>query len=422
MIACFRLKSWALVAVVACWLMDCRSSAAAASEPGLFGIEKRLSGKFGGELNLAALSGLGLRWHAELGDGPSRLNFSAETTGLTLRLEAAPTSDGGLHWHITQGAGELSELWPVLKTTLGKAAGDWVAGGKIEISGEGDWSPSTGPVGVVRFALRDGWARSDELAVELSGIMADVQSVDFKDGTLALGQSLHVAKITAAGVLAERLEVRFSLAKGWVFELASADLDVLGGKARINPFSFPLSAKSAEADAVVEGISLAELSSMLPSALSGAQGKLGGRLNLRWDIQGGLQINTGGLAIVKSDDAVLTLAPTPGFLTSNIPRRIPLLPPWCGPLARWIAPENPAYASLQAIEMGRAGLALDSLEVAFNTNRADGERTATVRLQAHPVGIPLIDKVSIEVNLAGALTRVLQLGLDGRTRLNVRKP
>ena len=268
--------------------------------------------------------------------------------------------------------------------------------------------------------MRDAWARSDELKLELSGIEADLATDAPAAGVLPSGQSLRVARLTAGAVTAERLEFRFGITAARVLELAFAELHVLGGKARIKPMSIPLNATKVEAGAEIEGLALSELAQLMPSAVSSARGRLSGRLQMLWDVAAGLRINDGGLAIVRSDDAVLSLAPSPGFLTGNMPARFPLLPGWLGPLARWTAPENPAYAPLQGIEMGRIGLRIETLAVKFYPETAEGERTATVRLTARPVGSDLIEQVTIEVNLAGALARVLELGMDERVKLRFR--
>ena len=214
--------------------------------------------------------------------------------------------------------------------------------------------------------------------------------------------------------------MKFGITAGRVLELAFAELDVLGGKARIKPMDIPFNATEAVAGAEIEGLALAELAKLMPNAVSGARGKLSGQVQVVWDVKTGVRINDGGLAIVRSDDAVLSLAPAPGFLTGNMPVRFAFLPAWLGPLARWTAPENPAYAPLQAIEMGRVGLRIETLEVKFNPETAGGDRTAKVRLVAQPVGSALVDKITIEVNLAGALARVLELGMDERVKLRMR--
>lgn len=390
---------------------------------GAAGLAERLQGGLGGGLEVAALPGLGLRWRVEAGAGGSPgFLLKADATGVVLRIEAVPAAGGAgeWRWRIVEGAVDVPALWPVVKSALGAKAGDWLAGGKAVLSGGGVWTPAGGLAGAVRLELREGWARSDELAVELSGIEGDLQSDELAAGVLPPGQSLRVARITAGAVTAERLEFRFGITAARVLELAFAELDVLGGKARIKPFSLPLNSTEAVAGAEIEGLALSELAKLMPNAVSGARGKLSGQVKVLWDVKSGVRINDGGLAIVRSDDAVLSLAPTPGFLTGNMPARFAFLPAWLGPLARWTAPENPAYAPLKDIEMGRIGLRIETLAVKFYPETAGGERTATVRLTARPVGSDLIEQVSIEVNLAGALAKVLQLGMDERVKLRFR--
>jgi hypothetical protein len=70
--------------------------------------------------------------------------------------------------------------------------------------------------------------------------------------------------------------------------------------------------------------------------------------------------------------------------------------------------------------MGQVGLGIETLEVKFYPEKAGGERTATVRLIAQPFGSALVEKITIEVNLAGALARVLELGMDERVKLRLR--
>lgn len=392
----------------------------AGEAPAETGIVRRMEGGAGGELQIEALPALGLHWRVELGAPGAGLRLAADAAGVTLRVEALPSAAGDWRWRIAEGAVDLAGLWPVLKPALGKGAGDWVVEGKAVLSGEGGWTPAGGPVGAVKLELRDARASSAELAVELTGIEADIQTDQPGTGVLPPGQSLRVARITAGGVTAERFEMKFGITAAKVLELASAELDVLGGKARIKPMAIPLNATGAVAGAEIEGLSLSQLAKLMPNAVSGASGKLSGQVQVLWDVKTGVRINDGGLAIVRSDDAVLSLAPAPGFLTGNMPTRFVILPAWLGPLARWTAPENPAYAPLQAIEMGRVGLRIETLEVKFYPETAGGDRTATVRLTAQPVGSALVEKITIEVNLAGALARVLELGMDERVKLRLR--
>lgn len=419
MTALFRRLRWGLAWLAAALSPVAGSAASDASASGA-ALVARLQGGLGGELQVAALPGLGLRWRLEAGTAGQGLCVTADAAGVRLRVEAVPAPSGEWRWRIAEGVVDLPALWPVLKSRLGPQAGDWEVGGKAVLTGGGAWTPEGGLAGSVRLELRDAWARSDELKLELSGIEADLATDAPAAGVLPSGQSLRVARLTAGAVTAERLEFRFGITAARVLELAFAELHVLGGKARIKPMSIPLNATKVEAGAEIEGLALSELAQLMPSAVSSARGRLSGRLQMLWDVAAGLRINDGGLAIVRSDDAVLSLAPSPGFLTGNMPARFPLLPGWLGPLARWTAPENPAYAPLQGIEMGRIGLRIETLAVKFYPETAEGERTATVRLTARPVGSDLIEQVTIEVNLAGALARVLELGMDERVKLRFR--
>ncbi len=418
MTACYRRLGWGLA-----WLTATFAPAAdsvAADSPAGALLPARVQGALGGEVQVAALPGLGLRWHLDAGAAGPGLGLRAEAAGVRLRVDAVPQPAGEWRWRLAEGAVDLPAFWPVLKTKLGPPAGDWLVGGKVMLTGNGVWSPTGGLAGSVQLELREGWARSDELGVEVSGIEADLASDALAGGVLPPGQSLRVARLAAGAVTAERLEFRFGITAARVLELACAQLDVLGGKARIKPLAIPLNSTQLEAGAEIEGLALSELAKLMPTAVSAARGKLSGQLQLVWDVAAGLRINDGGLAIVRSDDAVLSLAPTPGFLTGNMPARFFWLPGWLGPLTRWTAPENPAYAPLQGIEMGRIGLRIETLAVKFYPETAGGDRTATVRLLARPVGSDLIEQVTIDVNLAGALARVLELGTDERVKLRIR--
>jgi hypothetical protein len=395
------------------------STALVVCAAGAAGLAEGLQGSVGGSLNVAVLSELGLRWRLEAG-AVHGLLLKADAEGVRLIVEAVSAGRAEWRWRIVEGSVELDGLWPVLKSALGAKSGDWRVGGKAALSGGGVWTPSGGLAGSVRLELREAWASSAELALELGGIEADFYCDDPAAGVLPLGQSLRVARFTAGAVTAERLECRFGINAARVLELAFAELDVLGGRARLKPMVIPLNSTRALAGAEVEGLALSELAKLMPDAISGARGKLSGQVQLLWDVEAGVRINDGGLAIVRSDDAVLRLAPMPGFLTGNLPARFTFLPAWLGPLARWTAPENPAYAPLKDIEMGRSGLRIDTLAVKFYPETAGGERTATVRLTARPVGADLIEQVTIEVNLAGALARVLELGMDKRVKLRFR--
>ena len=284
---------WLLLLLTPGLLAPARAETAVAGLA-IAGTSARLQGGLGGELQIAALSGLGLRWRLETeSDGPGlRLLGTAE--GVALRVAASPATDGqGWTWRIVEGTADVARLLPVLKTAAGAAAGDWQAGGQVVLSGEGRWSTAAaaeGLSGEVRLTLREGWASSAVLGVEIAGIEADLASREPATLAMAAGQSLRVARISTASVVAEKLRVDFGLTDGRRVEVAGAEVAVLGGTMRVKPFSFALAAPSAEASADVEGLALSELAKLMPEALSGAQGKLNGRLKLSWNGDAGLSI------------------------------------------------------------------------------------------------------------------------------------
>src|SRR5690606_30808705 len=97
-------------------------------------------------------------------------------------------------------------------------------------------------------------------------------------------------------------------------------------------------------------ISLFQLVTLVPTAIASADGKLSGRGTITWDLGSRLPEKF-HLHIDRSDNARLSLAAKPGFLSSSVSPRLTLLPPTWGPLARLFNPKNPVLAPLVAIEM-----------------------------------------------------------------------
>jgi hypothetical protein len=302
---------------------------------------------------------------------------------------------------------------------MGEAAQAWSASGRLVFSGAGTWSPEAGPVGEVRVELREGWARSDALDVEVSGIELKAASRDLAGATFGAGQTLRIAKVVAGGVEVRAIELDFS---GGMEAVAVERLQaaVFGGQFRAKPFKVSLANPAVDAAAEVEGLFLKEMAALMPWAVATAEGKLQGRIKIGWDAVTGLRIREGGLSIVKTDAAEFRLAPAAGFLTGSMPRRFTFLPPWMGKWAKKVGPVNPAYEPLSDIEMGRVGLKIESLVIEFRPDGTLGERSATVRVLGRPTSGELVEEVTVEMNLFGPLADALLLGMDERVKLKVR--
>jgi hypothetical protein len=262
--------------------------------------------------------------------------------------------------------------------------------------------------------LREGWARSDELGVEINGIELDLATTDLTGGSLPAGQTLRVAKVAAAGAEAKDFRFTLGLTGAGVLEVAGGSGSVLGGAFRLSPFTTPLETPALTAAADVKGVQLAELGKLMPWIIGEAQGKLRGRVEIAWDEVKGLRIRDGGLDIVKADDAEFRLARSPGLLTGNMPAVIGFLPATWG-WAKNIGFKNPLYKPLKNIELGIDDLRLDEFRVTFWPDGIGGERTATIRIVGRPdseTSSKAVKVVALDINFHGALREAMSFGLN----------
>ena len=274
----------------------------------------------------------------------------------------------------------------------------------MELAGEGTWSAEAGPGGELRLVLRDGWARSDELEAEISGVEFDLATNDLAAASFDPNQSLRVAKVAMGNLHLTEVEARFGLSAARTLDVERIAAKVFGGSFHLKPVSIPLLAPSLDAVAEVDGVSVSELARLAPQAVSAGEGRLSGSVGLTWSAAEGLDIRTGTLTVQKRTRTSLRLAPQPGFLTNS-------LPPWLGLLSPKLVKD------LKRIELGAVPLAVDSLEVVFNPDGADGQRTAQIKVEGRPAEKSSVRTVRLEVNLSGDLTRVLMLGLNDQVTL-----
>ncbi|MCX6937777.1 MAG: YdbH domain-containing protein [Verrucomicrobia bacterium] len=374
-------------------------------------------GAVAGELRVETLGELGLKW--ELAITGTKLVLTGTAPGLTVVVGAEPKESGAWAWRIEQGAADLAELWPVLRRLAGEAATGWSASGRLNFSGAGSWSAESGPAGELRVELREGWARSDALDVEVSGIELDGVTRDFSGETLAEGQQLRIAKVVKAGAEARELKVEFGLKPGLNLAVARASASLLGGGIKLKPFQVSLSKPRVNAAADVTGVQLAELARLMPWAVAAAEGKLRGRIEIGWDEQKGLRVRDGGLDIVRSDAAEFRLAPSPGLLTGNMPEVFRWLPK-AGAWAKGIGLRNPAYAPLREIELGREGLKIEALQVTFWPDGLNGARTATIHVVGRPTSEKLVKELVIDLNFYGPWSEFMAFGLNQEAKYGFR--
>ncbi|KXU35549.1 hypothetical protein AXK11_06040 [Cephaloticoccus primus] len=328
-------------------------------------------------------------------------------------------------------------LWCVLllppPLALGGAAGEGapgasapapksVAGGAGARGGEGIGHHSGG---VPRLAL------SGEVAGEFAFTSASGEvsvAGPFRvnlstDESLRAQLSLSAPEASVPGLLLRDLKIEAQAdAARRVLEVSVAEFSALGGQVALRPFAIDFSEEAGppvlSVIAELRGFSLAQLSDFVPETLREASGRISGQIALRWSAAGGLQIGEGALSIHADEAPQITLTAMPGFLTQHTTRRIQILPASFGRLARWLSLENPAYDTMEAVELGTQPLAVESLSVALYPDGPDGPRSAAVSLVARPVSGAVVKRLRFDINVSGPLDQVLRLGATDSVSLN----
>jgi hypothetical protein len=257
-------------------------------------------------------------------------------------------------------------------------------------------------------------------ALRVDGIVLALTLPNLSDLGDSPAQTARFARAKIGEVVAENAEIRFRIRSLQAVDIDGAELSLLGGRVRAEPF--PLRIESAGLEPVLatltlENLALAEAIKLLPQAVTAATGTIAGSVDVQWSREQSLTIGRGILELRPGRRAEMRLAPQPGFLTSQLPERLALLPPSFGPIARWFSPLNPAYAAVEAIELGRESLVIESLQVLTHPEADAAGRTARLQVRARPAIPGPVGEVSFEVNLSGPLNQVLKLGLDERVQM-----
>jgi hypothetical protein len=263
--------------------------------------------------------------------------------------------------------------------------------------------------------------RDEQHGVTLEGITvtgeADVATLP--QGATPL--ELTVRTITTARFGARNLAVRAVLRGLSELAVTTAQIEIAGGEMTADPFVVPLSPPDVNAHVRVARIGLQDVVALVPSGLSDARGRVDGDVWLGWSAATGVRVGAGRLLLHAGEPATLRLAPTPGFLTERVPRRIEFLPAWLGPMARWLSPENPAYDDMEDVELGRTELRVEEFDARI-TPDGDGQgRSAHVSVRARPAREGgEIEEVTFDVNVAGPLADVFKIGMTQPFSVQVR--
>ena len=408
-----------MVLCVVCALLPSRGDAAGFVLPPIQG---ELEGEF------AALKFPGapsLRWKATIERDDAwrrRALVTIDGAGTKLRIEARADVRGDGEWTIVEGVLDLEKWFPVAVPEIGEVAEGVTAVGVVRLSGGGELFGGQ-PSGVVKVSLADAVVRHEADGWTLEGVgLGGEFRISAGDAAAVAGPfeaSIRTIMTTRFG--ARSFSARGRLNENGTVTLSEARVEIAGGEVVVDPATIPLSPLAVDINLRVINVGLQDVAALVPASLAEARGRIDGAVRMGWNERDGFQLGVGQLRLGEHEPASVRLAATPGFLTDRVPRYFELIPPWAGPLAKWLRPENPAYDDMAAIEMGRTELRVESLRVSLTPDGDERGRTASVTLTAQPMqASSVVEKVTFEINVAGPLRHVLKLGLEQPFSLDVR--
>ncbi|MEO7412819.1 MAG: YdbH domain-containing protein [Opitutaceae bacterium] len=348
--------------------------------------------------------------------------IEGEGTRLRGLINLATTEDGT--WQILEGEIDLAAWFPIVAEKVGEAMKGLGAKGMIILKGNG-LVRAGAPSGVVLMTVREGRLGNAEGGWALEGIALTAEFLIEAEGIKVKSTTpfeLAVAKISTTRFGAENLLIHGVLNEDHTIALSDARIDIAGGEITLDPTMLTLSPLGLEATMQIVNVGLQDIAALIPRSFASAQGRIDGTVRMGWALTGGFRVGAGNLTLGKSEQAIVTLAPAPGFLTQTMPKRFEPVPSWTGPLSKWLSADNPAYTDMAAIELGEAPLQVDSLTVKLTPEGDEFGKTATVRMRARPtkpgasVGV-----VNIDVNVVGPLDSIMKLGLNREFSINAHR-
>ncbi len=382
-----------------------------------------LSGDAAGTLTTPGLPDM--RWRVTMAApavaGRQRLLVEAQSDGLRLtgEIELDPATRDGV-WKITEATVDTAVWLPILAEKFSLAwLKDFSATGVARLAGAGLLRAGV-PDGALTVELRDATLTHAVSGLTLAGLATDFHLAGLVPPRTPDGQAVTFQEARVGGLTLRDGRIVIALPALDTVRVERAVVDVLGGGMEVEPFTLSLKAPAEELRASLRQIDLEKILPFLPrSGLSTAEGRVEGRMTLRWPAAAGRL--TGDIRLTGARGAaapIIRLSPAPGLLTGHMPERLVVLPRWLGPLGRWTAARNPVFAPLQDIELGRARLRIESLDILLRP-KEDGGQLVRLRLVAQPVEPSLVPKVTLDVNVDGPVQELLRMSRQEDLRLQV---
>jgi hypothetical protein len=348
------------------------------------------------------------------------LDVAASSAGLAAKLSAKldVTSKTGT-WSMQQGEVDLGKWFKAMVLKLSPDFGELDVSGSLRMSGQGNLSIGEGLLGgemvmsvdhMRMSAGADGsWSINNISGQFVLQFGRQLQSPAGQRITFAEGK---LGEIALSSGIAE-----LQLLSGHRLRVQSLRFQVAGGTVLVKPFETELGASTLALEVRVEGLEVEQLSRYFPEAVAEVKGKVSGRLQVLWSGEKGWRFGRGELSLIEKSAATVRLAPSPGLLTSKVPRTLELV--GYGPefFRRWFRQPNPAYEALRRIEMGEETLTVASLASDLEDNDNDGISNIQTRFVAQPTNpqsAAAVRRLNLNLNISAPLVEMLKIGSTGQ--------
>lgn len=387
-----------------------------------------LTGELSGKFTLFALPGAPeVLWKLRIEGGPDGARHGdVELVGAGGQVHAKldlTSSTGNGKWEIVESRLDAATWFAFLSPFFEKATHDLQVTGRFNLTGSGAIEEGR-PSGAAQLTWSDGSVSNAVQGWRLDGISlkGDV-AADSRNGTVLKSNrpwQLTVGTITTSRFGARNLAVSAVLNEDRTIYLQSAKVELAGGDVTIDPATIELSPAVLDFTIHVNRVGLQDLVALVPASLADAQGRIDGAVRLGWSELAGLKIGQGSFVLRQDEVATLRLVARPGFLTGGVPERIALLPKWTGPVGSWIAPRNPVYGDVHAIELGETQLQIKSFIFQASPKGDERNRTAVIQVSARPYkeGGP-VKLVTFDINVEGPLSALLRVGMSDQRSFDV---
>lgn len=384
-----------------------------------------VSGEISGVLAKFVLPGAPeLRWKIAAkpaADGGRDYTLTTDSIGSRMRATAHASAVGNGTWTIEEGELDVGSWLAIVAPEFAPSLVGMTATGKFTATGGGELREGQ-PSGKVRIEWKDGTLAHAEQGWRLEGISIVGEFSFEAEGPhwASVGPlQATVRTITATRFGARNFSLMATLDDKLVADVLGARLEIAGGEVTVEPNRLPLSPFAADVKLKISRVGLQDIVALVPAGLKDARGRVDGTVRLQWNEADGLQLGTGELAVNSEEPVTVTLAPTPGLLSQNLPERFGFIPESAGRISRWLSIPNPAFEELKGIELGQTDLVVQSLKVRVTPDGDERGRSASVEVTARSSKKGAVDEISFEVNLSGPLAAILKIGMDDRAKLNL---